>query len=76
MNTPLITRRSLLATSGAALVTGTSGLLAPAQAAGLAPTPTMRGGSNNYRPDAPIVELQPDGAHSRPATFDLAEFGR
>lgn len=51
-----ITRRTLLATSGATLVTGASGLLVPAQAQGVAPTPTMRGGSNNYRPGAPIVE--------------------
>ncbi len=54
------TRRTLLvagaATFGAALMTGASGLLAPARAQGLAPTPTMRGGANNYRPGAPIVE--------------------
>ncbi|MEL6481994.1 MAG: twin-arginine translocation pathway signal [Pseudomonadota bacterium] len=53
-------RRALLlagaATAGAALTTGASGLLRPAEAAGLAPTPTMRGGANNYRPGAPIVE--------------------
>jgi protocatechuate 3,4-dioxygenase beta subunit len=55
-----LTRRNLLATGaatgGAALATGVSGLLAPARAQGLAPTPTMRGGANNYRPGAPIVE--------------------
>jgi len=54
------TRRTLLvagaATFGAAVTTGASGLLAPARAQGLAPTPTMRGGANNYRPGAPIVE--------------------
>ncbi len=53
------TRRALLATgvaAGAALTTGALGLLAPARAKGLAPTPTMRGGANNYRPGAPIVE--------------------
>ena len=49
-------RRTLLTTAGAAAITGASGLLRPAQAAGLAPTPTMRGGSNNFRPGAPIVE--------------------
>jgi protocatechuate 3,4-dioxygenase beta subunit len=53
------TRRGLLAmgacAGGAALVTGTSGLFAPARAQGLAPTPTMRGGANNYMPGAPIV---------------------
>ncbi len=54
------TRRGLLlagvATAGAVLTTGASGLLALARAQGLAPTPTMRGGANNYRPGAPIVE--------------------
>lgn len=49
-------RRMVLATGGAALVTGGNGLLMPAWAKGLAPTPSMRGGSNNYRPGAPIVE--------------------
>lgn len=53
-------RRSLLvrgmAVTGAALTTGASGLLTPARAEGLAPTPTMRGGANNYRPGAPLVE--------------------
>lgn len=53
-------RRGLLlagaSTAGAALLVGVPGLLAPARAQGLAPTPTMRGGANNYRPGAPIVE--------------------
>ena len=48
----LITRRTLLAASTASLAGG----LLPAQAKGVAPTRTMRGGSNNYRPGAPIVE--------------------
>lgn len=60
MNGLLETRRGVLlagaATAGAMLVTGASGLLVPARAAGLAPTTTMRGGANNYRPGAPIVE--------------------
>ena len=53
------TRRTVIlgsAAAGAALITGASGLIVPAQAMGLAPTPTMRGGANNYRPGAPIVE--------------------
>ena len=54
------TRRSLLgagtAAVTAALVAGGACWIAPARAAGLAPTPTMRGGANNYRPGAPIVE--------------------
>ncbi len=54
------TRRALLlagaATAGAVLTNTVSGILAPATAQGLAPTPTMRGGANNYRPGALIVE--------------------
>lgn len=54
------TRRTLLVagagTVGTAFLTGVSALLAPARAQSLAPTPTMRGGANNYRPGAPLVE--------------------
>lgn len=54
-NTALITRRNVLVSAaGAALVTST-GLFVPAQAKGLEPTRTMRGGSNNYIPGAKIV---------------------
>ncbi|SFI25344.1 twin-arginine translocation pathway signal [Jannaschia pohangensis] len=49
-------RRALVVSASAAAATGLSGLLVPAFAQGLAPTPTMRGGANNYRPGAPIVE--------------------
>lgn len=60
MTHPLQARRTFLvagaATVGAALATGASGFITPARAQGLAPTPTMRGGANNYRPGAPIVE--------------------
>jgi protocatechuate 3,4-dioxygenase beta subunit len=52
----LMTRRSLLAATGTVFAIGTSGLFAPAGAQGLAPTPSMRGGSNNYRPGAPILD--------------------
>ncbi|MGX1498792.1 protocatechuate 3,4-dioxygenase beta subunit [Labrenzia sp. MBR-25] len=55
MTTGLMTRRTLLVTGTALLVSGASGLSVPAQAKGVAPTPSMRGGSNNYRPGAPIV---------------------
>ncbi len=48
-----MTRRSLILNGAAGLV---SGLSVPARAAGVAPTPSMRGGANNYRPGAPIVE--------------------
>ena len=50
-----LSRRKLLISGGSALAVSGAGL-APARAAGLAATPTMRGGSNNYRPGAPIVE--------------------
>ena len=60
MTRTLPSRRTLLlagaATAGAALTAGASGLLWPARAQGLAATPTMRGGANNYRPGAPLVE--------------------
>lgn len=52
----LFTRRTVLATGTAAVVTGASGLMVPAHAKGLAPTRTMSGGANNYLPNAPIVE--------------------
>jgi protocatechuate 3,4-dioxygenase beta subunit len=51
-----ISRRSLLTLGAAAAITGGSGLLIPAQARGLAPTRSMRGGANNYLPGAPVVE--------------------
>jgi len=59
MSHTAITRRLMLA--GAAAATGVSGLLSPASAQGIAPTPTMRGGANNYLPGAPIVERIGDG---------------
>ncbi len=56
MPTILFTRRSLLVAGSAVVATGLSGQRVPAQAHGLAPTASMRGGSNNYRPGAPIVD--------------------
>lgn len=50
------TRRSVLAAGGAIVITGASGLYVPARASGLAATPSMRGGSNNYLPGAAIVD--------------------
>ncbi|WMS40768.1 twin-arginine translocation pathway signal [Acuticoccus sp. MNP-M23] len=59
MTKVLQTRRALLVagatTAAAAMTSGAFGLIAPARAAGLAPTTTMRGGANNYRPGAPVV---------------------
>ena len=55
-----VNRRSLiatgLATGAATLLAPPLGLVTPARAQGLAPTASMRGGSNNYLPGAPIVE--------------------
>jgi len=51
-----ITRRTVLAATGAVLVSGTSGLITPAHAQTWAPTKTMRGGANNYIPGAQVVE--------------------
>ncbi len=49
MRKPCLTRRSFV-------VAGAASLTVPARAAGVQPTPSMRGGANNYRPDAPIVD--------------------
>ncbi|MXU65087.1 peptidase associated/transthyretin-like domain-containing protein [Oceanomicrobium pacificus] len=53
-----LNRRTLLAAAGAtALVAGPARLLTPAMASGrFAPTETMRGGANNYMPNAPFVD--------------------
>ncbi|WP_299868881.1 twin-arginine translocation pathway signal [uncultured Roseobacter sp.] len=51
-----LTRRNLIVAGTSALATGVSGLRLPAVAKSVEPTQSMRGGSNNYRPGAPIVE--------------------
>ncbi len=59
MDCPFYNRRSFLVAAGftgAALIQGPLGAFPPALAAGLAPTQSMRGGANNYRPNAPFVE--------------------
>ena len=56
MTTLVLSRRNLLAAGGSVLATGISGVLLPARAEGLAPTPSMSGGSNNYRKGAAIVD--------------------
>ncbi len=56
MHRPAYNRRALLI-GAAALVASPSVLFSPALAQGsLAPTQSMRGGSNNYSPGAPMVE--------------------
>ncbi len=49
-------RRTMIVTGGAVLAAGATGLGAPALAKGIEATRSMRGGANNYRPGAPIVE--------------------
>lgn len=56
MPAALVTRRSLLAAGSSVLATGLFGRPVAARAEGIAPTPSMRGGSNNYLPGAPIVD--------------------
>lgn len=56
MTFAIITRRTLIVTGGSALAAGLSGSLPAALAQGVAPTESMRGGANNYRKGAPIVE--------------------
>lgn len=51
-----LTRRAMVTLGASAVLMAGSGLTVPARAAGLAPTASMRGGSNNYRPGAPIVD--------------------
>ena len=49
-------RRKFLSRVGAVMAAGTASLITPASAQSLAPTRTMRGGSNNYLPGAEIVD--------------------
>ena len=56
MISSVVNRRSLLAAGGLSLAAGVSQFLLPARAEGLAATPSMPGGSNNYLKGAPIVE--------------------
>lgn len=56
MATKPVTRRRIFTNGSAALAIGKLGFLAPARAKSLAPSASMRGGSNNYLPGAPIVE--------------------
>lgn len=56
MSNSIPTRRTVISSGGAALFVGASGLITPAWAQSVVPTPTMRGGGNNYRAGAPIVD--------------------
>ena len=56
MTSLLLTRRKLLAASAAGVALGGTGLSGSVFADGPAATPSMRGGANNYLPNAPIVD--------------------
>ncbi len=57
MNGDQRARRAFLATAGAATAAAAAaGLALPVVAGDVAATRSMRGGSNNYRPGAPVVE--------------------
>lgn len=56
MSSQIFTRRSVLITGAAMAATGVSTLAVPSWAQEIVATPSMRGGSNNYIPNAPIVE--------------------
>lgn len=56
MTSDHLNRRHLLAIGGCAIASAFSGISLPTRAAGLAPTRSMRGGSNNYLPGAAIVD--------------------
>lgn len=59
MKAPFYNRRSFLVAAGlssAAVMAGPTGLISQAHAGTFVPTKTMRGGSNNYRANAPFVE--------------------
>lgn len=56
MPTNLLSRRTFLAIGSALMASSVSSPMFPAHAKGLAPTRSMRGGSNNYLPGAPIVD--------------------
>jgi hypothetical protein len=49
-------RRRFLVAGSAIVMSAGCGFAGSARAEGIAPTPSMRGGANNYLPGAPIVE--------------------
>lgn len=56
MSTEFSTRRTVLTGAGALLIAGAPGLISPARANTVKATASMRGGSNNYRAGAPVVD--------------------
>lgn len=61
MTSPFYNRRTFMIAAGAAGSTPLLGVATPAFANGLQPTRSMRGGANNYSPNAPFVERLGNG---------------
>ena len=61
--------------SGLAATSGLGGIAVPSFAQNLKPTKTMRGGSNNYLPDAPIVDRIGNGGFLMTGTVRRAGDG-
>lgn len=72
-----VNRRTVLTTVAGLAVAGATGLLLPAtaKAQAVAPTGSMRGGSNNYRAGAPIVERIGSGGFMMSGTVRRAGDG-
>ena len=75
MTSPIFTRRTALTVGGGILASSVTSLIVPAGATGLAPTPSMRGGSNNYQPGAPIVQRIGNGGFFMTGTVRRAGDG-
>lgn len=56
MTPSMFTRRAILVAGGGFVAAIGSSHIVPARAKDLPPTPSMRGGANNYQPGAPIVK--------------------
>ncbi|WP_299353608.1 twin-arginine translocation pathway signal [uncultured Shimia sp.] len=56
MPSATFTRRAVILAGSSAAMLGGTGAIGPAQAQSLKPTKSMRGGANNYLPNAPIVK--------------------
>ncbi len=63
MHAPFYNRRAFLISTGLTTATLAAGLATPSLAQAYKPSQTMRGGANNYRPNAPFVDKLGDGFH-------------
>ena len=71
----VLSRRQLVVGCGSVLAVGVSGHFLPARGQGLAPTPSMSGGSNNYRKGAAIVDRIGNGGFTMSGTVRRAGDG-